>query len=175
MWSRPLLLTVVLVSRLSLLSGLSLAAPRQGERPNVLFIPVDDMNDWVTHLGGHPQSITPNLDRLAKRGVTFTHAYCAAPACNPSRTALLTGLRPSSTGVYHNSHPWRPVLPNVVTLPRHFQDQGYYVAGFGKVYHGSFPDPSDWHLWGRTGEKRDPEPRLLNDGGVLGIRFGALD
>ena len=114
------------------------------ERPNVLFIPIDDMNDWVTHLGGHPQSVTPNLDRLAQRGVTFTNAHCAAPACNPSRAALRTGLRPSTTGVYHNSNPWRPVLPDVITLPRHFMDNGYFCAGFGKVYHGRYADPNDW-------------------------------
>lgn len=149
-------------------------AAAQGDKPNVLFIAIDDMNDWVTHLGGHAQSATPNLDRLAKRGVTFTNAHCAAPACNPSRVALLTGLRPSSTGVYLNSHPWRPVLPDAVTLPRHFLNHGYFLAGFGKIYHGRYPDPSDWHIWGGSSKDRT-EHKLLNDGGVGGIRFGALD
>jgi len=146
------------------------------QRPNVLFIPIDDMNDWVTHLQGHPQSITPNLDRLAKRGVTFTNAHCAAPACNPSRTALLTGLRPSRTGVYYNSNPWRPVLPDVITLPRHFKDNGYFCAGFGKVYHGSYPDENDWHIWGNApNDSREPATENhLTDGGVGGIRFGPL-
>lgn len=146
------------------------------DKPNVLFIPIDDMNDWVTHLKGHPQSITPNLDRLAKRGVTFANAYCAVPACNPSRTALLTGLRPSTTGVYHNSNPWRPVLPQVITLPRHFKDNGYFCAGFGKVYHGRYADPSDWHIWGHaSGDTRKvPKEKHLTDGGVGGIRFGPL-
>ena len=96
-------------------------SPAQPSRPNVLFIPIDDMNDWVTHLGGHPQSVTPNLDRLANQGVSFTNAHCAAPACNPSRVALLTGLRPFTTGVYFNSNPWRPVLPKAITLVRHFK------------------------------------------------------
>ena len=118
--------------------------------------------------------MTPNIDRLANRGVTFTNAHCAAPACNPSRVALLTGLRPSSTGVYLNSHPWRPVLPDAVTLPKHFKDQGYFLAGFGKVYHGRYADPSDWHIWGGPPMKLAPH-KLLNDGGVGGIRFGALD
>jgi arylsulfatase A-like enzyme len=147
------------------------------EKPNVLFIPVDDMNDWVTHLGGHPQALTPNLDRLAKRGVTFTNAHCAAPACNPSRVALLTGLRPSTTGIYHNSNPWRPVLPEVVTLPRHFKNQGYFTAGFGKVYHGSYPDAGDWDIWGSApGDSRKvPKEKHLGDGGVGGIRFGPLE
>lgn len=159
---------------LSQFSDATALALEPGAKPNVLFIPVDDMNDWVGHLGGHPQSVTPNLDRLAKRGVTFTSAHCAAPACNPSRVALLTGLRPSSTGVYHNPHPWRPVLPDVVTLPRHFMNHGYFVAGFGKVYHGRYPDPTDWHIWGGS-TKNKKKHRLLNDGGVGGIRFGALD
>ena len=148
----------------------------RAERPNVLFIPIDDMNDWVTHLEGHPQSITPNLDRLATRGVTFTNAHCAVPACNPSRTALLTGLRPSTTGVYYNSNPWRPVLPDVITLPKHFKDNGYFCAGFGKVYHGRYPDPNDWHIWGRTpgDSRRSTSEKHITDGGVGGIRFGPL-
>ena len=148
----------------------------RAERPNVLFIPIDDMNDWVTHLGGHPQSITPNLDRLADRGVTFTSAHCAVPACNPSRTALLTGLRPSTTGVYFNSNPWRPVLPEVITLPKHFKDNGYFCAGFGKVYHGRYADSSDWHIWGKAPEdsRRVPREKHLSNGGVGGIRFGPL-
>src|ERR1700739_1689291 len=74
-------------------------ATAASQRPNVLFIAVDDLNDWVHHLGGHPQALTPNIDRLARRGVTFTRAYCAAPLCNPSRAALLSGLRPATTGV----------------------------------------------------------------------------
>src|SRR5262245_761771 len=71
--------------------------------PNVLFIAVDDLNHWVGYLGRNNQTLTPNIDRLAKQGVWFTHSYCAAPVCNPSRTALMSGLRPGSTGVYDNS------------------------------------------------------------------------
>src|SRR5262249_30464087 len=72
-------------------------------KPNVLFIAVDDLNHWVHHLGRNEQVITPNIDRLAARGVTFANAYCAAPVCNPSRAALLSGLRPATTGVYDNN------------------------------------------------------------------------
>src|SRR5213079_1803288 len=82
-------------------------APRVtgAEKPNVLFIAIDDLNDWVGPLGGHPQARTPNLDRLAARGTTFTNAHCQAPLCNPSRTSLLIGLRPTTTGVYALA-PW---------------------------------------------------------------------
>ena len=84
------------------LGAAALFCPRAGaqapQKPNVLFIAVDDLNDWTGSLGGHPQARTPNLDRLAGRGVLFTRAYCAAPACNPSRTALLCGVRPSTSG-----------------------------------------------------------------------------
>jgi arylsulfatase A-like enzyme len=87
----------------------------------------------------------PNIDRLAARGTLFTRAYCAAPACNPSRVALMTGRRPSTTGVYHNPQPWRPVLPDVVTIPQHFMSHGYAAWGSGKIYHGAFPDPESWN------------------------------
>ena len=75
--------------------------------PDVLLITIDDLNDWVGPLAGHPQALTPNLDRLAERGMTFTNAHTAAPLCNPSRTAFMTGLRPSTTGVYDNGPDWR--------------------------------------------------------------------
>src|SRR6185295_14603274 len=88
--------------------------------PNVLFIAVDDLNDWVGCLAGHPQVRTPNLDRLAARGTLFTRAYCAAPSCQPSRAAVLTGLRPSTTGDYVNDQHLRKLVPDVVTLPQYF-------------------------------------------------------
>jgi arylsulfatase A-like enzyme len=131
-------------------------------RPNVLFIAIDDLNDWTGFLGGHPQARTPNLDRLAARGVAFTRAYCSAPACNPSRTSLLTGLRPSSTGVYHNDQPWRPVLPDAVTLPEHFAAAGYDVAGGGKIFHNSFNDPDAWPEWFKVGDHPKPDESPVN-------------
>ncbi len=124
-------------------------------RPNVLFIVIDDLNDWVGPLGGHPQAKTPNLDRLAQRGVVFTHAFAAAPECNPSRTAVLTGVRPSTSGVYANSDPWRKALPSAVTLPRLFKDHDYRVSGAGKIFHGEFPDPPSWHEY----REREGNPR----------------
>jgi arylsulfatase A-like enzyme len=140
-----------------------------GSRPNVLFIAIDDLRDWVGFLGD-TQTRTPNLDRLAARGMKFTRSYCAAPVCNPSRTALLTGMRPGSTGVYNNNIDWREVVPDVVTLPLHFKQNGYFVAGAGKITHDSFKRRSDWD------EYLDKAGGVKDDvGGVDGIRFGAID
>ena len=121
-------------------------ATAQSTRPNVLFLSVDDMNDWVGCLGGYPGVKTPNIDRLARRGVLFSNAHCASPLCNPSRTALLTGRAASTTGIYNNDQFWRPALPDVVTLPQYFKQNGYYVAGAGKVFHhtSGFNPPDQW-------------------------------
>ncbi len=107
----------------------------QQPKPNVLMIIVDDMNDWVSCLGGHPDVKTPNIDRLADRGLLFTNAHVTAPVCNPSRVSALTGRLPSSTGVYDNSVRWHEALPDLESIPQHFRQHGYHVAGGGKVYH----------------------------------------
>jgi arylsulfatase A-like enzyme len=127
------------------LGGLYAQAGRR--RPNVLFIAVDDLNDWVGMLGGHPQTATPNIDRLARRGVAFRRAYCQAPACNPSRSSLMTGLRPSTTGVYQNNDVWRDGARDAVTLPQHFMRNGYAVLGGGKIYHGSQNESASWQAY----------------------------
>lgn len=134
----------------------SQAATAAQQSPNVLLIAVDDLNDWIGCLGGHPQTQTPHLDRLAKQGVLFTNAYCAAPACNPSRCALLTGIRPYRSGVYLNPQPWRPMLPDAVTLPQRFMAGGYDVRGGGKIFHGPYEDRASWHEWFDSG----PTPPL---------------
>jgi arylsulfatase A-like enzyme len=122
------------------------ASAAQATRPNVLMIGVDDMNDWVGCLGGYPGVRTPNIDRLASMGALFNNAHCAAPVCNPSRTALFTGLRPSSSGIYDNEQYWRPALPGVLTLPEYFRKNGYHAAGAGKVLHhvAGFNPPDQW-------------------------------
>ena len=117
---------------------------QSNKKLNVLLIAVDDLNDWVGAFKGYPGVHTPNFDRLAKMGMRFTKAYCAAPACNPSRTALLTGVRPSSSGVYHNNQPWRPALPQAITLPQYFTANGYEVMGIGKIFHGPYDDSASW-------------------------------
>lgn len=107
-------------------------------RPNVVFIAIDDQNDWVGHLGGHPLAKTPHLDQLAARGTTFLNAHCQAPLCNPSRTSLLLGLRPTTTGIYGLA-PWFRTLPewkDRVALPQHFAAHGYKTMATGKIYHG---------------------------------------
>jgi arylsulfatase A-like enzyme len=116
-------------------------------RPNVLMIVVDDMNDWVGCLGGHPDVKTPNIDRLALRGMLFTNAHVAAPVCNPSRVATLTGRNPGSTGIYNNGVVWHEALRDVPSIPQHFKTNGYHVVGGGKVNHHmpGFNRPSDWH------------------------------
>ena len=111
------------------------SAPADAAKPNVLFIAIDDLNDWVGCLGGHPDVKTPNIDRLAARGVLFANAFCTAPACNPSRASLMTGILPSTSGVYLNPQPWRPVMKDAVTIQESFQEAGYAVLGRGKIYH----------------------------------------
>lgn len=114
-----------------------LAEPSRGAgKPNVLFIAIDDMNDWTTLFDDSNPIQTPNLKRLAERGCFFTKAYCASPGCNPSRTAIMTGYRPTTSGVYGNPDAWRKKLPDVVTLPQYFQREGGYVTrGAGKIFH----------------------------------------
>ena len=114
------------------------------KRPNVLFISVDDLNNWIEPLGGHPQAKTPNLLRFAQQSVNFTNAYCASPSCNPSRTALFTGKHPHVTGLYSNPQIWRHVLPDEITLPQYFKQAGYWTGGAGKIFHNNMPDPRSW-------------------------------
>ncbi|MGD8340798.1 MAG: sulfatase [Gammaproteobacteria bacterium] len=127
--------------RLAALAAAWMIATSAGAQENtgydVLFIAVDDLNDWVGYLGGHPQTRTPNIDRLAARGMAFLNAQTAAPLCNPTRTALLTGIRPSTSGIYGNRPDWRTaaVFEGKATLPRHFRDNGYLTVGAGKIFH----------------------------------------
>ncbi len=110
------------------------------ERPNVLFIVVDDLNDWVDCLGGHPLVKTPHIDALAQRGIVFRNAHCQAPLCNPSRTSVLLGKRPETTGVY-GLQPWFrdvPGLGDLISLPQCFSGNGYRTLATGKIFHGRF-------------------------------------
>ena len=134
--------TVALVT----LALVAISPARATTRPNVLVILADDLNDWVGALATRPTARTPRIDQLAREGVLFREAYAVSPKCNPSRTALLLGLRPSTTGIYDNGHWWRPHLPDAVTLPEAFREAGYTVAGAGKVFHhtAGFNPPDLW-------------------------------
>ena len=127
-------------------------------KPDLLFIVVDDMNDWISVLDEESPIRTPNLERLAKRGMLFTRAYCISAACNPSRVATLTGLRPSTSGVYGNKSDWRAALPERRTLMQQFQEDGYVVRGAGKIFHHHLGGAFRPHLPQMT---MDLSPRFL--------------
>lgn len=134
-------------------------------RPNILMIAVDDQNDWLGFLGGHPQVKSPHIDALAASGTAFLNAHCQAPLCNPSRSSLLTGLRPSSTGIYGLSPGIRDVdiTRNHVTLPQTYTEAGYHTYTCGKIYHdGSFKPQHrsrEFNTWGPApGMGRPPTP-----------------
>lgn len=143
-----------LLLALSLLVG---GLPRYGvaaaDKPNILFIAIDDLNDWVAPLKGHPQVQTPNIDRLARRGTLFANAHCQAPLCNPSRTSVMTGRRPTTTGVYGLAPWFRNVaeLKNLVSLPRHLSANGYRTYSAGKIYHGNLGLRPQDHEYDVTG------------------------
>jgi len=132
------------------------------DKPNVLLITADDLNNWVNY-AGNPQVITPNLDRLLAMGVFFNRSYANAPACNPSRASFMSSLRPSSTGVYDNDDDWRTVLPEEKMLTTAFRNAGYYAYGAGKVYHIKFERESEWddYMHRYNTKKCDIEPGEL--------------
>jgi arylsulfatase A-like enzyme len=131
---------------LMILAGIASGA---SARPNVLFIACDDMNDWVGFLGGHPDTLTPNMDRLASRGIVFERAYCASPICGPSRASVLTGLKPESSGIYNNKGTYVDYVPDAVTLPRYFKNNDYLVMGCGKINHAmGCVVPDNYHEFG---------------------------
>jgi arylsulfatase A-like enzyme len=124
-----------------------LSADETSRSPNILFIAIDDMNDWTGFLGGHPQAKTPNMDRLAKKGVNFTNAHCAAPGCSPSRNSLLYGVEPFNSGLYafyDQGGFSEKVLEGVVSLPELFKNNGYETYGSGKIHHRREPTPQEW-------------------------------
>ena len=122
------------------LSTCLFANKKVGEgRPNVLLISIDDLNDWIGCLGGHPQAKTPNIDRLAARGVLFNNAHCQVPVCNPSRASMMTSLYPESTGIYFLSPDLTEsdVATKNTLMPKRFEEEGYHVTGAGKIFHGN--------------------------------------
>jgi len=131
---------IFVLSFLALVVGLptgtcAQSAPGENSQPNVLFIAIDDMNDWAGFLDTHPQIQTPNMDTLATQGVSFTSAHVPAPICGPSRTAIMSGLWPTSTGVYTNAIDYRKDVPHLLSMPEYFRQNGYHVMGVGKLFH----------------------------------------
>jgi choline-sulfatase len=136
------------------------ASQDRERRPNVIFIAVDDLNDWLGFMKTHRLVKTPHIDALAARGTAFSSAHCQSPLCNPSRTSVMLGLRPGSTGI-HGLAPWFrsvPELSGLVTLPQHFAGQGYHTLAAGKIYHS-------WRKPG-PGERRPEFESVGPAGGV---------
>jgi arylsulfatase A-like enzyme len=167
---------------LSLLAlGTADTAVARADKPNILFIAIDDLNDWIGPLRGHPQVQTPHMDQLARRGTTFTNAHCQAPLCNASRTSLMIGLRPDTTGIYGLAPWFREVEPyrHVVSLPQALQAHGYKTYSTGKIYHGGYGrsktdhefqvlgPPAQVGAWPKAKLVETPSPHKLVDWGVF--------
>lgn len=132
---------------------LTLPAANLSAQPNILFIAIDDQNDWIGCMDGHPHVKTPHIDALATRGTLFTNAHCQSPLCNSSRTSLMTGLRPTTTGIYGLAPWFRDVdqFQNVVSLPQYLSKHGYTTYTTGKIYHGGYgrqPRDNEWDTIG---------------------------
>ncbi|SNR71567.1 Arylsulfatase A [Lutibacter agarilyticus] len=152
-------------------------ATSQPEKPNVLFIAVDDLNNWITPIDNYSNAKTPNFDRLAQMGVTFTNAHCQAPLCGPSRASLMTGLRPSTTGIYGMTpdnkirREENSATKDITFLPEYFENNGYHTMGIGKLFHIHAPDSLFNESGGRVkGFGPYPKKRFVWDGFGKGIK-----
>jgi len=168
-FTRPIFAaTAVLLLAVFAFQTFVLAAAPPSSRPNVLFLAIDDQNDWIGCLGGHPLAKTPHIDGLADRGTLFLNAHVQAPLCNPSRTSLMLGLRSTTTGI-HGLAPWFRTVPqwsDRVTLPQHFKSHGYKTFTAGKIYHGGVGGPQlrarEFDVWGPAGGIGvKPEQKLI--------------
>ncbi len=167
-------------SFLAAMGAAPFASAQVRRRPNVLFLAADDMN---TALGcyGHPMAKTPNIDRLAARGVRFDRAYCQFPLCGPSRASLLLGLRPDQTKVLDNNIDFRKFHPDIVTLPQFFKNSGWFSAREGKMFHMNVPNEvglprfQDEPSWNHSGSPQGLEQKTPGEGRKLnppGVNFG---
>ncbi len=150
---------IILFLLVILIHSHSYGQGRSEEQPNIVFIVVDDLNDWVGYLGGHKNARTPNLDRLASKSIVYTNAYSTVPLCNPSRISMLTGLHPYATGINNNrQRNLDNEMPYVLTINEHLKMGGYYVAGYGKIYHQGSGDRY-WNTYAYLGER--PKPAIV--------------
>lgn len=148
------------------------ASALAADRPNVLFLISDDLNNYLACYGD-PRAKTPNIDKLAARGVRFDRAYCTFPLCGPSRNSMLTGLYPNSTGILANAQIFRQTIPAQVSLSQAFRQQGYFAARIGKLYHYNVPksigtnghdDPASWEVELNPAgvDRTEEEPKIFS-------------
>jgi len=161
---RPWLLSLLLVHT-TWVSALALHAGDSATRPNVLFIAIDDLNHWVGYTGRNKQAQTPNIDRLSRMGVSFTNAHCASPSCNPSRAALMSGIRASSSGCYLNNQDWKQFIPEGKGLANTFKQSGYSTLGAGKIYHNNTYYPGEWTEYFKDKSTRNGSDSIGEDEG----------
>jgi len=157
-------------TKLALLAlGSSIAAFAQGQKPNIVMIAVDDLNDWVGVYGSHPQIKTPNIDKLAQNSMVFRNASCPGPVSGPSRSALLSGFRPSTTGVYGNAQNMlkSEIVQTHATMPEYFSKNGYVTISSGKIFHkhptanGEDHGNWAWDIWEQERGSEKPQPEKL--------------
>ena len=171
--------TLTILTTLMLGNDLLLVAEDSGDSkptssPNILLIVADDLN---TDLGcyGHPEVKTPNIDRLAARGMRFDRAYCQGPACNASRASIFSGLRPLTTDVLDNESPWPPKLPRSTYMPAYLQQLGYFTATFGKILdHKRVPNQPYWDLEVREWGKYPEDDQILERGQFSSRSTGSM-
>ncbi|WP_299064256.1 sulfatase [uncultured Polaribacter sp.] len=168
---KSILLVVLLVSIFSCKQEKSDLKKNSTSKPNVLFIAVDDLNNWISPIQNFSNVKTPNFDRLAKMGITFTNAHVQAPLCGPSRASLMTGLRPSTTGIYGMTpdnqirRKDNPATKDIKFLPEYFEHNGYHTMGIGKLFHIHAPDSVFNESGGRVrGFGPYPKKRFVWDG-----------
>jgi arylsulfatase A-like enzyme len=165
------------VSAHAVVGGIAASAgAKSPKRPNVVFIAIEDFSPQRLGCYGGPVK-SPNIDRLASEGVLFEKAYCMSPVCNASRTALLTGLRPDTSGVFSNSQDWRKMLKGITTMPMHLRRQGYDTIRMGKMYHGKWEHDESWTRIISTGGSRAQKPArrprsVANDAPGVPLQWG---
>ena len=150
------------------------------EKNNVVMIIIDDLNDWVGVMGGHPNAITPNIDQLAAEGMLFTNAHASAALCGPSRASVMTGLRPSTTGIYGQLSDKdiklaSPATENITFMTEYFAENGYKTMGIGKIFHNGAPEGSFQEYGGRIkGFGPHPEDEFVWDSDKTNTDWGSI-